>query len=61
MWQNWVNVVLGLVIAAVPFMGLSSDTLMWSLIVAGLVVAGLSFWSAGVEVSEDSPRLRHTS
>jgi hypothetical protein len=65
MWQQWVNGILGLWIIAVPFMGLASDTLMWTLVVTGIAAAGLAFWSAA-ETSEGMiegrrPELRRQS
>ena len=45
-WQHWVNVVLGLAIIVVAFMGLTGAALMWTLIVGGALVAILGLWGA---------------
>jgi hypothetical protein len=63
MWKQWVNAILGLAVIATPFMALSATALTWTLVVAGVVVAVLSVWSA---VEEQSPeyhqrQLRHSS
>lgn len=52
MWQQWVNAVLGLAIIVVPFLGLTSTSLMWTLIVGGLAVAILALWGASQETME---------
>jgi hypothetical protein len=52
MWKQWVNAIAGLAVIATPFMALSATALMWTLVVAGLVVAVLSLWSA-MEVPRD--------
>jgi len=46
MVQHWINVVVGLAIIVVAFLGLAGATLMWTLIVAGAVVAILALWGA---------------
>ena len=53
MWQQWVNAVLGLWIIVVPFIGLTGTSLMWTLVVTGVIVAGLSIWSATLESGMD--------
>ena len=58
MWQQWVNMVLGLWVLAVPFMGLAADTLTWTLAVTGIVIAGLALWGALRE--QDPEYHRHT-
>ena len=52
MWQQWVNAVLGLAIIVVPFLGLTSTSLMWTLIVGGLAVTVLALWGASQETME---------
>lgn len=47
MWQQWMNAVLGLWIIAVPFIGFAAETLTWTLLVTGAVVAALAVWGAG--------------
>jgi VIT1/CCC1 family predicted Fe2+/Mn2+ transporter len=59
MWQQWVNVVVGLAVIVVAFLGLAGATLMWTLIVAGAVVAILGLWGAMSEqdtISSSSTR-----
>ena len=51
MWQHWVNVVIGLAVIVVAFLGLTGATLMWTLIVAGALVAILGLWGAMSEGS----------
>lgn len=46
MWQQWVNLILGIVIIATPFLNLSEATFTWLLVIVGIVVAGLSLWGA---------------
>jgi len=47
MWQQWVNALLGLWVIVIPFLGLTGAALMWTLVVTGIVVAGLSLWAVG--------------
>ncbi len=61
MWKQWVNAVLGLAVIATPFMALSATALMWTLVVAGAVVAILSVWSAMEAPSEYTEyRVQHS-
>jgi hypothetical protein len=46
MWQHWVNVVLGLAVIVVAFIGLTGASLMYTLIVGGALVAILGLWGA---------------
>ncbi|HET8581050.1 MAG TPA: SPW repeat protein [Candidatus Paceibacterota bacterium] len=46
MWQQWINVLLGLWVIAVPFLGMTAGALTWSLVISGLVIAGLGLWGA---------------
>jgi hypothetical protein len=46
MWQQWINGVLGLWTIAIPFLGFTGDTLLWTLVVTGIIVAALGFWGA---------------
>jgi hypothetical protein len=41
-----------LAVIATPFMALSATALMWTLVVAGLIIAVLSIWSATENPSE---------
>jgi hypothetical protein len=54
MWKQWVNAILGLLVLAVPFLNLSVGAFTWTLAIAGLVIAGLSVWSASEETSVQS-------
>jgi len=56
MWQQWVNVVLGLWTIAVPFLGFTSTTLMWTLAITGILVAGAALWGALYEQSDEHRR-----
>ena len=56
MWQQWVNALLGLWVIAVPFLALTGASLMWTLVVTGIVVAVLGVWGASQEQSERSMR-----
>jgi hypothetical protein len=56
MYKNWINSLLGLMIVAVAFMDLSATTMMWTLGIAGAIIAFSNLWSLFVEQdsSEDS-------
>jgi hypothetical protein len=56
MYKNWINSLLGLVVVAVAFMDLSATTMMWTLSIAGAIIAFSNLWSLFVEqdYSEDS-------
>ncbi|MDE2078799.1 MAG: hypothetical protein KGI73_00245 [Patescibacteria group bacterium] len=43
MWQDWVTGVLGVWVLLIPFVGADSTTV---LVVTGVVIAALGFWSA---------------
>lgn len=45
MWKQWVNAILGLLVLAVPFLGLTTAAFTWTLAIAGIVVAVLAVWS----------------
>lgn len=51
MWQDWVNAILGLVVIAVAFMGLTGATLGWTLGVLGVIIALIGFWGAATTTS----------
>jgi type IV secretory pathway TrbD component len=53
-WIKWALAVLGLIVLAVPFLGLQMATLTWTLVIVGLVIAALSLWSLNENASEDS-------
>lgn len=52
MWQQWVNVVLGLIIAVAPFLGLAAATLTWVLVLAGIGVAIMGLWGSQETAAE---------
>lgn len=58
MWQQWVLALLGLLVIAVPFMGLAQDALTWTLAVAGIAIIALAVWG-GVHEQELERRLQH--
>ncbi len=46
MWQQWINAILGVWLVVLAFLGLTGQTLMWSLGITGVVVAILGVWGA---------------
>ncbi|HEV8677337.1 MAG TPA: hypothetical protein VN701_00675 [Candidatus Paceibacterota bacterium] len=58
MWQQWINLILGLWVLAVPFIGITASTLTWTLAVTGIIIAGLALWGALVE--QDPEYHRHS-
>lgn len=46
MWQQWVNVVLGLWVLLVPFLNLADQVEVWMLVLSGGLVALLGLWGA---------------
>jgi hypothetical protein len=48
MWQNWLSGILGLWIILLVFLGFSSTLTGFFLVVSGLALAGLGFWSASL-------------
>jgi len=56
MYKNWINSLLGLVIVAVAFMDLSAVTMMWTLSIAGSVIALSNLWSLFVEQDSTEDR-----
>jgi hypothetical protein len=59
MWQQYVNVVLGLWVIAVPFLGLTATQNGWALGISGFVIAALSFWDASEHSSMAHHGMRH--
>jgi len=47
MWKNWLNGILGLWVLISPFVGLSGGAMQTNLVIVGIVIAVLGFWSAG--------------
>jgi hypothetical protein len=62
MWQQWITAVIGIAIIAVPFLGLTTTALMWTLVVGGIAAAVLSIWGAAQEQSPEyhQEQLRHS-
>ena len=52
MWQQWLNVLLGVWTLITPFLGFTAATLMWVLAITGLVIAALALWGVGDENTE---------
>lgn len=52
MWQQWVNTILGLWVIAIPFVGMTAASMVWTLVITGAVIAILGLWGAGVEATE---------
>jgi hypothetical protein len=64
MWQQWVNVILGLWVIAIPFLNLIGDTLTWTLAITGIVIAGMALWGATEHSStgmRSSERIQRTT
>ena len=45
MMDKWISGLLGLAVMIIPFLTLSDRVLTWSLVITGLVIAMISFWS----------------
>lgn len=54
MWQQWINLILGLWIAVSAYVGFSASVMAMNLLVTGLVVAALSLWGALAHRSEET-------
>ncbi|MEK7599021.1 MAG: hypothetical protein AAB474_01020 [Patescibacteria group bacterium] len=46
MWQDWVNGIVGVWIILMPFLGFDPGLHQTLMIISGIVVAVLGFWSA---------------
>ena len=55
MWQHWVNGILGLWILISPFVGLEGSSMTTNLVIVGIVVAILGFWSAAMGKKSSMP------
>jgi len=42
MWKHWVNVALGLLVAVMPWLGLTANVHQWTMVVVGLAIAGVA-------------------
>ncbi len=58
MYRNWIHGILGLVVMGVAFVNLSTSALTWTLVVAGLIIAGDSFWRLVTDQGKD--QVSHT-
>jgi hypothetical protein len=64
MWQQWLNVILGLWVIAIPFLSLVGDTLTWTLAITGIVIAGAALWGATEHSTTgmgNTGRIQHTT
>lgn len=52
MWQQWINVILGLWIIAIPFINFSTTGFIWTLVITGAVITILGIWGAQETQSE---------
>ncbi len=60
MWQQWVNFVLGIWVIAVPFLGMTANALMWTMVVSGIVIAAVALWGTAETKSErEEARMVH--
>ena len=57
MYSNAINLILGLALIVIPFMGLSAATFTWTLVLFGVVVTLSSLWKLVVNLDEDSDRV----
>lgn len=46
MWQQWLNLILGLWIILSAYLNFTTSQMVTNLIVSGVIVAGLSLWGA---------------
>ncbi len=46
MLKQWITALIGLAVLSVPFMGMSQEVMMWTLIVSGILITGLSLLTA---------------
>ncbi len=46
MWQNWVNLILAIWIVVSPFFLTAPQSMMWSNVIAGIIVGILAVWAA---------------
>lgn len=59
MWQHWINALLGLWVVVIAFLGLGGTTLMWTLVITGVVIAVLALWgSMGASSSSEQGERR---
>ncbi len=54
-WQNWVNIILGIGVVAVAFSGFAEATLMWTLIILGAAIVLVELWESNtISMLEES-------
>lgn len=59
MWQNYLNLLLGAVLVVAAFLGLDSNTLVWTMGIVGATIAVLSLWASGVFSTSSESRMSH--
>lgn len=62
-WQQWLNALLGLWVIVIPFTGMVGNAMTQTLVVTGVVIAGLALWGAVVNTAQtdEHRRLQHSS
>lgn len=45
MWQNWVNVVVGILLIIVPWFVQQINALKWTSVIGGIIVAVVAYWA----------------
>ncbi len=46
MWQQWLNLLLGMWVILSAYLGFSADGMVTNLTISGLIIAGLALWGA---------------
>jgi len=62
MWKHWLNALLGLLVIAIPFIGLDTNVMIWTLAIVGIAIAGISLWGAtdqSLERYEQERKFQH--
>lgn len=54
MWQNWVNVILGIWLIIAPFIFNFDVAARWNSVIVGIVVAVLAYWANSLAQSKTS-------
>ncbi len=62
-WNKWVLALLGLVVVAVPFLNLDAVTNVWTSVIVGLAIIGLSILGVvgDTDVESTGARYQHNS
>lgn len=58
MYKNLINVLLGLILVATPFINLSSPMLAWLVGIVGAVIVAESLWGIIMDESEHLPTMK---